>query len=811
MVQSIGTWYVVLQAFALVGWPLAFAWLRHLPSRGFAVAKALGLLLTGVIFWWGGSLHLWHNTVGAIVFAGLLVLGIGLWSMRDRWREADRWWRDQWRFVLTTELLFLATFVIWALVRASQPMLQTAGGEKWMEIAFLNAMLRTPKMPPHDPWLSGFAISYYYLGYILMAILTRMAAIPASIAFNLSNAGWFALTTIGGYGLVYDLLGGRGLLRALLAPLLMLVTGNGEGLLEVFHARGLFPPGFWKWMGIRHLDQPPTPPFTWQPQRFFWWWQASRTLQDTTPWGDPQDVIDEFPAFSFIVGDMHPHLLALPFVILIIVVAYELYRRARISIRAVAQSRRQRLRTFLETLVGPAVLLGGLGFLNTWDLPIYWFLLVGAVILGRYSAGERGLQPFATTVRGMIPEGLVLGVLSLILYLPFWLGLRSQAGGVLPNIFNATQWQQFIVMFLPLLVPVVGLLICAAQQAELDPLPILAWGIAIVLAVAILGLSIGAVTAYPYLRMIVTGESVQGYTLAPEVAVDAVLRRLMNPWVSIALAIGVSASVLAALACDEAGPDPSLDALGFPLLMTGVGLLLTLAPEFVYLKDVFMTRMNTIFKFYFQAWVLWSLAGAWMVGRWIGDLRGRDSGKGWAVASLGLSALFIATGLVYTVLAVPARAREQGVPWTLDGAAWVATAHPADYAAIRWLNQRVEGDPIITETPGDQRAAYVYEGRISALTGLPTVLGWGGHQLQWRGNYDVPARREVDLRTLYTTLDPVEARAILDRYQVMYVVVGPVERREYPASGLQKFETMFRRVYENQDFTIYRVDADALP
>jgi YYY domain-containing protein len=809
MVESIGVWYVTLQAFALIGWPLAFAWLRHLPSRGYAAAKALGVLFTGVVFWWGGSLRLWRNTAGAIVTAALVVLGFGLWLMRGRWREAGRWWRSRWPFILAVELLFVLAFVIWALVRASQPMLQTAGGEKWMEIAFLNAVLRTPDMPPHDPWLSGFAISYYYLGYLLMGILTRMSAIPASIAFNLSNAGWFALTAVGGYGLVYDLLGGRGLLQALLAPLMMLVTGNGEGLLEVFHARGLFSPRFWSWMGIRNLDKPPVPPYTWQPQRFFWWWQASRTLQDMTPWGDPQDIIDEFPAFSFLLGDMHPHLLALPFVVLTVVLAYELYRRARTVSRTVPESRARRVQSLWERLVGPAVLLGALGFLNTWDLPIYWFLIVGAVVLGRYLVGERGLQPFAASIAGMIGDGLVLGVLSIALYLPFWLGLRSQAGGVLPNVFNATRWQQFVVMFLPLLVPVVGLLIGAARRARLNPLHVLGGGVALVLAIAVLSLLVGSVAAYPYIRMILTGESVQGYALAPEVATGAALRRLRNPWVSIALAVGVSAAVLAVLARDDGERDAPLGARGFPLLMVGVGLLLTLAPEFVYLKDVFMTRMNTIFKFYFQAWVLWSLAGAWMVGRWIDRLR--ECGEWPVLASLAASALFIAVGLLYTGLAVPARAREQGVPWTLDGAAWMATVHPEDAAAVAWLQQNVEGAPVIVEAPGDQHAAYVYEGRVSALTGLPTVLGWAGHELQWRGNYEVQARREADLQALYASLDPAAARAILDRYHVTYLYVGLVERQRYPEPGLQKFRGMFPVAYESQGVTIYRVDGIALP
>jgi YYY domain-containing protein len=818
MVISIVTWYLALQLMAVVGLPLAFAALRRLPSRGYATAKALGLLLTGVVFWWGGILHLWPNTRGAALAAAGVVLALGLLLMRGRWDAVRTWWRDHHRHALTVESLFLTSLVLWSLVRASQPQLQTAGGEKWMEIAFLNANLRAPDLPPHDPWLSGFAISYYYLGYLLMSVLTRLTLIPAAIAFNLSNAGWFALVAVQAYGIVYDLLGGRSLARPLLGPLMVLLAGNGEGLLEVLHARGLLSDGFWAWMGIENLRQPPQPPYSWVPQRFFWWWQASRTLLDTTPWGDDQTVIDEFPAFSFILGDMHPHLLALPFVLVAVALALNAYHRA------VADPEMARagwsltsFRPRLVTLGGYAVVLGALGFLNTWDFPIYWALLVGAWLLGRYVHAEKSWSSFLQTLWATVPEAFVLGVLSVVAYLPFWIALRSQAGGILPNLFNATRFQQFAVMFLPLLVPLAGVVANAARRRGVRWHLVLGTGVALTVAIALVGLLVGSVAAYPYLMIILRAESVQGYTLPPEVAVEALLRRVSNPWTGLLLAFAVGAVLLAViedrrtLARSEEvdGRRGAATATGvlddrFPMLLALLGLLLTLAPEFVYLQDVFMTRMNTVFKFYFQAWVLWGLAGAWQVARWLGRLREGRRIAG-AALGVGVSALLIAAGLVYTTLAIPARARENGVPWTLDGAAWMEEGRPADLRAIRWLNAEIEGAPVIVEAPGDQHRAYVYEGRVSALTGLTTVLGWGGHQRQWRGNYDEPARREADLERLFTTVDPVEAWTVLELYDVRYLYIGPVERQRYPPEGLAKFATMFPAVYDRDDVVIYAV------
>ena len=116
MLSAILTWYLVLQGLALAGLPLALAWLRHLPSRGYAAAKALGLLLTGVLLWWGCILQLWANTAAAALTSAALIFGLGLWLMRGRWGEVAVWWRENRRFVVVVETLFLLALILCDLV-----------------------------------------------------------------------------------------------------------------------------------------------------------------------------------------------------------------------------------------------------------------------------------------------------------------------------------------------------------------------------------------------------------------------------------------------------------------------------------------------------------------------------------------------------------------------------------------------------------------------------------------------------------------------------------------------------------------------
>ncbi|MBC7226851.1 MAG: hypothetical protein H5T61_06410 [Thermoflexales bacterium] len=843
-------WYLVLQLFGLAALPLALRLFRGMPGRGYAFARPLGLMVGGYLFWLLSVFGWLPNTPGGVVAALLLVTlaGVALWLFA-RPSPDDAVPGDPrpvaLRHMAFVEILFALAFALWCVVRAYMPRIETAGGEKWMEIAFLNAVLRAPRFPPHDPWLSGFAISYYYFGYVMMGMLTHLAAVPSTIAFNLGIATLFALTVTGAYGLVYALLArdettdftdkehirvhprpsASAHWAALLGPLLLVLMGNLEGVLEVFHARGLFPAAFWEWLDIRSINVAP-PPFaegSWMPNRFMWWWQASRVLHDTAPWSTPAnpvdwEVIDEFPAFSFILGDMHPHLLSLPFVLLALALALNLF---------FLPQRTQRTQRF--SLGSPILLLlsslclGGLGFLNTWDLPVYFALFAAAFLLTAGRTWQRTLvssltSPSASLPLALLPPALLL--LALLLYLPFWLSLRSQASGVLPNLFNPTRLPQFLVMFGPLLFPIVVWTVARARERGIRWKNVVLWTLAIVLGLLVILLF--AVLVHPqgrlYLAALRGGGPIPGLESVPDAPrriAERLLQRFLTPWTALGVAallvlsssLPLTPSPLLTKGQERGGgggaatgggvrPPCDLRPATFVFLLVAAGAALTLAVEFFYLRDHFGIRMNTVFKFYFQAWTMWGIAAAYALAR-LGQ-----RGPRWAA---WVSVVLVALGLVYPALAIPTRAREYGGPPTLDGAAYLRALHGADMAAIDWLNAHVEGTPVILEAPGDRYRAYVYEGRVSAFTGLPTLLGWGGHEHQWRGTYDEPARREPDIQTLYTTTDPAQALSLLKRYGIQYVYVGPVERSRYSPEGLEKFAQIGEVVYDAGGVRVFRI------
>ncbi len=593
------------------------------------------------------------------------------------------------------------------------------------------------------------------------------------------------------------------------------LMAHWEGVLEVLHARGLFSDAFWRWLDIRDLKLPPQPPLSWTPARFIWWWRGSRVLTDYTLAGREQEVIDEFPFFSFMLGDVHPHVLALPFVLLAIALALNLIQNSKFKIQN-SKPFMQGLTDLVAAAGGRsafflyAVAFGSLGFLNTWDLPIY------LAVLGLAFLAWRGLAHLGETIAAM---GL-FAALSILLYLPFYIGFQSQAGGILPNLWNPTRLPQFFVFFGPFLLISIVFLSLLSTRAVWPWKKNLGWSLtATVLApVSLLLLLTLSFLVFPagkdFIQRLLNDPAVQsalGGATMNDLLQEIIHRRLGNPWTFLFLG-GLSGLTLAHLVSSfgfrfsgsfsrsraERENEKTRNAKPetFALILLLMGLLLPLSVEFVFLRDLFNNRMNTVFKFYFQAWILLALASAF--GAYYVNQALRGAGRAaWQI----LIAVMILGGLVYPILAIPNKANNFQAKPTLDGIAWVAEQHPDDYAAIQWLRQNAPPDAVILERPGK---SYRYLSRMSALSGRPTLLGWDFHEAQWRGNYDEQSIRQPDIDMLYNGLDPATTLTLLDKYAITYVVVGPLEKEVYSPKGLAKFEQLLDVVFQQGNVTIYQ-------
>ncbi|HEX2924381.1 MAG TPA: DUF2298 domain-containing protein, partial [Chloroflexota bacterium] len=443
-------WFLLyLVAVELIGLallPLSVRLFRPLADRGIMLSKPLGILLVGYLCWLLGTLGMLRSQQATIILVAI-ALGVAAWLTWGR--ECISWLAEHKRTIIAVEGVFLVAFAAAALVRAYTP--EISGTEKPMDFAILNALYRTDQFPAADPWMSGFSISYYYFGYLLLALVAKVAGVPAAVGYNLAVALVFALLLAGSYSLVFNLFSGlrpgwsltRRLLLAIAAPLMVGLMGNLEIGLEVLAARGIGDSAFWSWVGVKGL-QPVADPQGWLPTTHWWWWRASRVIPTIKP-----DGITEFPYFSFILGDLHPHFTALPWALLALglSLAALLGRGAKLDSgvpRPVEMpstgENRDESSEWIEIVV-PALALGFLMVGNSWDFPTYTGLFWLSVLV---PLGAKGwTRPvLLAKVKGL----LLTSALSLALYAPFFPGFSSQTKGI-GLATDKTPWISMVILF----------------------------------------------------------------------------------------------------------------------------------------------------------------------------------------------------------------------------------------------------------------------------------------------------------------------------------------------------------------------------
>jgi YYY domain-containing protein len=838
--QSAIVWYLWIVGLGIIGIPITHLIFNALPSKGYTFSKIVSLFLWGVLFWLLSNYGILTNNLGGQFFAIALVAGISFWATtKIGWDKLLTWIKSNQSLIIKTEIVFILFFLALVILRGFAPGLD--GTEKPMELAFINAILSSPTMPPHDPWLANYSISYYYLGYIFTALLILVNGVTTGIGFNLMLSTIFALTAIASYGIVFDLLTlwkpekrNKFLYLAILSPMFILLVSNGEGFLEILHhtgafwketSEGQFTSAFWQdTVGIKNLDSPPSILFDGNEEterRFWWWWRASRVVRDLTypiiedisrdevpdnmVWfqGDAVgdvEVIDEFPFFAFHLGDLHPHVLTMPFAIMAIAFTLQVFMASNIQ---PIKFSRITMYLSLPTLIFSILLLGGIAFLNLWDIPLYLGLFTLGLLFKTYRITSDWQATISST--GWTMGIIIVGIIAF--YFPFFYGFASQAGGILPNLIHPTRTSQLWLMWGTLITPILIFLLYMNIDSKKSKkiLPSIGVGITIVLGLWALSTTMAnlVVNLIPNLNpnnpaLQNAGQGLlspffyQGRILA-EILQEGLLRRqnALGSMVTIVAIFSLSLHFLPAIKPSNQPKKTSLS-FQFVILLIIAGTFLVLGPEFLYLRDNFGTRMNTVFKFYSQAWILWGLAAGF------GSAILLSSSRKWFSFYLPFFFITIYVGLSYPAMAVqttfngkfqdPIDFKTLIENWEIDGTANTEShrygylSSPGDQAAAEWLANAPQG--ILVEAVG---GSYSGAARIATHSGQIGLLGWTFHEIQWRGGADEIGSREIDIDTIYSSGSWVETQQLLEKYNVSYVVIGNLEFITYPNLAIGKF------------------------
>ncbi|MEX1255543.1 MAG: DUF2298 domain-containing protein [Dehalococcoidia bacterium] len=895
-------WWVMMQVVGLAALPLCLGLFRRLPDRGYSLSKPFALLGIGYTLWILNIMRIMPNTTGGIVLVLLLFAvasGLLVWRRQEELLSFVR--NHLWLIAVTEIVLFLA-FITAAYLRSY--VADIGGTEKPMDFMFLNTVTRADHFPPEDAWLSGSSVSYYYFGYLLVSVMTRLAGQATSVGFNLGLAMIAAFAVTGAFGLVYNLAAprerarsagepddeprseaegdspdpnavegappatdeGRPLWRPMafggVAGMLLAVMGNLGGILEWMAAHGIGSTSFWRWANIRE-EEPLTAYQSahWYPDQFWFWWRSTRIL-------DHGVGIHEFPFFSFMLGDLHPHVMSIPFVLLALSAALALLR----------SDEPLDIVFWLERpfwLVAFAVMLGALAFMNTWDMPTMAFVVVLMATVRNRLIADRWSWGIALDTGLFV---LPLFALAMLAYAPFFAGgFTSQASGFTAESGDGSGlfhmlliWGPFAALVLPYAAwrlarggtPLTG-------QAVIGAL----WpAVFIIMLWAVWDIVAGAFGWLPRL-------------VQPNDAVDDLLTRVGHRGPSWFSALFLSATLTLIVlafgreieATKREGERRLSHVFALGLAMTAC--LLILGTEFFFIQDTFGSRMNTIFKLYYQSWLMLSIVGGFALyemttgwslprvrasgspgfaaslGRWswgevavvassfvaaivgialtndlLGGLVGavmfagiafaisgsavltwratesRSGALSWRGVWAGGAAVVLIAAFVYPLIATYNRTENFNARRAIDGLDSFKRNSPDEHAAIQWLDGQ-EGQPVIAEALSD---SYQDGGRVSASTGLPTILQWPGHQRQWRGTSEPQTGRPEDLERLYTSTNASEVSAIIQKYGIKFVFVGNAEHAKYDPVALAEMGSIFDTAFEQGNVTVYRVKAGSL-
>jgi YYY domain-containing protein len=837
------------------------------------------LLIVGYLIWLPSSLQWMPNglplTYGAIcvlaLFAALL-----LWRYQANMRT---WLRFKWRLVLLGEIVFAVSFLAFVGIRILNPDLWQPwnGGEKLMDIAYLNSVLRSAYFPPPDPYYAQGYLNYYYYGQFLLSILIRLTGIKPTIGFNLAVPLLFAFTVSTAFSIGYTLAAGRvlpawraqnrreaaaegypasgddvtqGVRHGLLAALCVAVLGNLASATQIVESlqrvgKSTFTS---RVPGLEPLVRAASGvgQILFHDARFpgFNYWDPSRVVGFT---------INEFPYWSFLFADLHPHMINIPFTLLVLAVALNwlqrrpllardrpdregVYRRSEAVPRSesalVLSSARFLWRRIDWSLVLQwafwPLALGALVPINTWDWPAYAGFS-GLVVLFVSVRGPARADAALPQARSVLLHRLAAGLLiavalggaSVLLYAPFmryytpiFVGLGWSLGR------TSTDFGEFLTVWgFFLFVSISALLVLLVRQRS-------RWAFMRLLRLTMrYPLRLNRVEEFYALS--INREKCPSPLATRRLGVLGGLLLLAvlgwwawrGYWVLVVMVPLLLLAVVLMLHSKMPVERRYLLGLIFTAFLILVGI------EFFYLKDhldgdqVGWWRMNTLFKFYLQAWVMLGIAaGVTLPGLWRAAERWHKGGR--RLWSAALTLLLTAAAL-YPLLGTPARVADRfpgdrppigsldGMEFMTVGTyTWPDENNPiplwGDYQAIRWLQDNVRGTPVLAEAPiGYYREFGV---RVSSFTGLPTLVGM--HESEQRWGWQV-GPRSGQARALYNTVNLEETMDLIRELNVEYVYVGPLEKTEFSQADV-KFERLselghLAPVYRNDLVTIYRV------
>ena len=718
-VWTFWTWYLLALVLGAAAMSLTGRLFRRFQDRGWVFSKVTAIAVSGFLTWFLVAVKIIKFTTMTCIVVTLVCAAASLiLYCREQKAGFECIPFAHLDLVYAEELLFFAAFLLWTYFAGFHP--AAYGTEKFMDYGFMEAMMRSKTLPATDLWYSQGKINYYYGGQYFAVFLTKLSGAKVELTYNLMRTFVAGLAFAMPFSLVHqmvtDRLGKTGSrwkkalpsVTGILAGISVSIAGNMH-----YVVYGQIIPFIRKLKGEEVSS--------------YWFPDATRYIGFNP---DVEDkTIHEFPCYSFVLGDLHAHVVDIMFVLLLLGLLYAWMKKVRTTeLSGESMSRREfwKKQLLMPQLLATGALLGMFHWTNYWDFVIYFVVTCGAALFMNI-IGQKGKIRWALGVTAA--QAAEILILATVIILPFTLQ------------FDTSNMVQGIAL---------------AQHHSLPHQLLVLWGLP------------GILTILFVVSLLI--EKLRG----------AEQKSLYHLLTSIRL--------------------PDL----FAVLMGLCAIGLVLIPELVYVRDIYENgnaRANTMFKLTYQAYIMFGMTMIYAIFRLL------IIGKNKILKVLAFIGLFFFVWTCgYFGNSVHSWFGEVWKPSQykgLNATAFLETDFPEDVNGIRWLKENISDAPVVLEANGDSYSEYE---RVSAMTGLPTIMGWYVHEWLWRGNLsDLNAKIE-EIQEIYTSTDETRVKELLEEYNVSYIFVGSCERNKYGADmNNDLLKSLGEVVFQDSEYPTYIV------
>ncbi len=712
------SWWLMLLLLGIVFQPLTLILFRRFRDNGWMFSKTLGVAFSAWFVWFISSIKLMKFSMALCILSVVICFAanVGLLYLYNRYssekiKTSEVFSHDMLNSMINAEIIFFCVFSVWCYIKGFNA--AAYGTERFMDYGYVAAILKSDYMPPHDLWFSGNGINYYYVGQFISAYLIRLSGVGVECGYNLMMMTLAAM----GFSLPYSI--GSNLFA------FYLENRESKKRKKANPSGAVGAAGLLAGLSVGFAGNMHFPIFKWIMPRVnqvlgkendsYWFADATRYIGYNPETDDK--TIHEFPSYSFILGDLHAHVINIIFVLTLIalLLAWMINRREKIK-KGYTFSEKIK-EGLLKEVFSPWLcvimfLIGLFHMTNYWDFPIY-YVVSGAVILfmNMICYGFKKKAYILTAI-----QGIVFIIIGEITALPFTLSFVS----------ISSTWD------------------FTGRHTPLYQLAIL-WGLPVFVLILFIIVLIW--------EFVVSGRVKKSLALSKNKDDGENEKKELNV---------VFRFMKECCTADLFAIILGLCAFG-----------LVLIPEVIYIVDIYggaYKRANTMFKLTYQSFIMFGIFMSFVIVRLICFKKGiikRIAVTAVVLLSCTVCYFFEATSAWFT-----------GYYKTIDATAFLKTESPDDYKGVEWINKNVPDDAVVLEMCG---LSYSFFNRISVFTGNQTVLGWQTHEWLWRSSgadkrYPESVKeRHSDVLTIYTSSNVKEVMSLIEKYDIDYIYVGNAE------------------------------------